>query len=285
MSEIPSAPVQGGSQLDGGKLNVVGESHRESEARRATEKYFLLDRFNLSGYWTESEFPELVTTVGSRKARSGTQNRTPEADMMEFRATHSATLVIAGFERLARSAEAAAAVSPNQAKAAVAGFIRKDLEDFKQLRERLNSSWRTTATPEVDQAVLEVYGATARVYKEYLDGLGAQPDQMLRATQTLAGHRKTFQDYVPKLEKATGYTSDDGTAASLAFNMRRARSTYMGLAAEAAASKTSKITGVWKVGDFHVRDLLDGTAKVQIRNVNLVTKQDFNAALEAWANS
>lgn len=281
MSESPSEQGQPRSKLIPNQLNVVGESHDESGQRREAEQKFCQAMTGLAKYWTESEFPELQRPIGSRKIRPEAANRTPEADMMEFRATHSAALVIAGFERLARAAHSTAAVPPDQAKAAVGSFIRDDLAEFKELQERLKRSWRKTASPTVNDLVQEVYDTTGMVAQEYQRGLGSEPAKMLQATQVLADHDTTFRGFVSKLEHVIGQGySEDGTAASLAFKMRVARSTFMGLAAEASSE-----LGVWKVGDLHVTDLLNRTARIQIRRMNLVSKKDFNDEFDVWMKS
>jgi hypothetical protein len=60
--------------------------------------------------------------------------------------------------------------------------------------------------------------------------------------------------------------------------MRVQRSKSMGLAAG-----YSTRTGVWKVGDFHVADLTNGTVKiVTTRPINIVTREAFNTEFEAW---
>jgi hypothetical protein len=43
--------------LIAGKLNLAGEFHSESNARRPAEQRFCADRARSADYWTEAAFP------------------------------------------------------------------------------------------------------------------------------------------------------------------------------------------------------------------------------------
>jgi hypothetical protein len=99
---------------------------------------------------------------------------------------------------------------------------------------------------------------------------------------TATGHDRltaiTLRTLVPALEKVVGApASPDRDAGALARYMRLQRSSFMG-----SAAGLSKQTGVWKIGDLHVADLMDGTVKVDTSRMNLVRKEDFDVEIEAW---
>ena len=81
------------SVLVRGKLNVVGETHTESDPRRKDEKRFALAMTG-GGYWTEAELLDQQQQVGARRqrVRQGPANDDQPADLMEMRAAHAAGL-------------------------------------------------------------------------------------------------------------------------------------------------------------------------------------------------
>ncbi len=262
-----------------GKLNVVGETHNESDLRRDLEKEFCAEKTLTTNYWTEAKFPDLQQQVGTRKTRGGQAQGDPTADLMEFRAAHSAAYLIAKFEKLADEAHRVATTGPTSAQAEIRTFLDKNLRDFIKIRDRLQNSWRQTTSDTVNTAAQAVFTNVESAQKAYLAALnGATLDQQLRATQALADNREALRALVPPLEKAVGQPySPDRNGATLAHTMRVQRSGFMGLAAV-----VSKQVGVWKIGDLHVTDLTDGTVKVDTSRMNLVTKEDFEHELEAW---
>src|SRR5689334_17517925 len=80
--------------LVSGKLNVVGETHNESDLVRPAEMLFALAKTGSANYWTEAEFLDLYQPVGSRAGRGGQeQAEAAQADLL-YRAAHCAALVI-----------------------------------------------------------------------------------------------------------------------------------------------------------------------------------------------
>ena len=265
-------------------LNVVGETHTESNSRRAAEQRFAFEKTDSHNYWTEADFPDLHQKLGIRSVRGGQgeSQGNPAADLMEFRAAHSAAMLIVRFEELAGEALRVAATTPSEsATRAVLAFIDVNFRSFIQFRDRLNRSWRTTGSPEVNAAVSAVYEKVESVGKTYLAAFRDAPlDQRLKATKVLAGNCDALRGLVPPLAKAAvgEYPPADSNAAALAREMRTERSKYMGLAAVFMKQER----GVWKIGNLHVADLTDGTVKVDVSQFNLVSKEDFNQEFEAW---
>ena len=263
-----------------GKLNVVGESHNESDLVRDEEKRFCFKNTQSTNYWTEAEFLDLQVKVGIRKDRGGQQPGDPAADLMEFRAAHSAAFLIAKFEKLANDAATVAATTPESAVlTAVHSFVDVKFRDFITLRDRLARSWRPTTSNAVNSAADAAFTNVENARKTYFTAIrNATPGQQLAATRALVDNRDALRALVPPLEKAVGQPySPDRNAATLAHNMRVQRSSFMGLAAV-----VSEQIGVWKVGDLHIADLMDGTVKVDTSRMNLVTKEDFTLEFEAW---
>jgi hypothetical protein len=190
---------------------------------------------------------------------------------MEFRAAHSAAILIVKFEELAGKA-----LQVTEAGPGATTFVNATVPEFFQVRDRLNRSWETTKSPDVNQAVKAVYDSVAKVEAAIHN---AASD--LKVAQALANNREPFRGLVPPLEKVVGtLPSANRNAAELARDMRKQRSIAMGFAAG-----LTKQLGVWKIGDLHIADLTDGTVKVNASWVNFVTKEDFNREFEAWQQS
>lgn len=257
------------------RLNIVGEDHEESRDRRILERQFSAATTLSANYWQEAEFLDLNQAVGSRKPRSGPA-RSAGADLMEFRAVHGAALLLGAYEKMTKKAQE---VVEKPTEAAVQGFIDVQIPEFVAIRDNINRRWRPSETDAVNQAVQAVYDTAQRVYQSYLNGVnGAAADKKLANTKILADNATILRSLVPPMAKAVGFPDPpDNDAAVLAKNMREERSKFMGLAAG-----LSKVTGVWKVGDLHIVDLLSGAVKIDTSRINIVTKETFNTELKAW---
>jgi hypothetical protein len=273
-----------------GKLNVVGENHAESGPRRDLEKAFAKEMTGNANYWTEADFLDLHQKVGIRKMRGGQgQAKNPGADLMEYRAVHGVAMLIDGFDKLCDEASRVAGISDNSAKAAVTAFVTVNVKAFLNRRKRIVGTWEPTVSDSLDDAVqavfdnvnaavLAVYDKTYNVLNLYLDLVAheAAVDMQLAFTQDLANERAAVDALLPPLLTAAGVPQTDNPVA-VANDMRKQRSAYMGL----ATTVTDQV-GVWKIGDLHIQDLMDGTVNIDMSRANFVTRDDFNQAYEAW---
>ena len=268
------------------KLNVVGENHKESGARRTAEMWFAKEMTGSENYWTETKFPDLHLAVGSREKRGGQgQAKAPIADVMELRAAHGVAMLINAFDNLCDGASSVAKEGDNAynsdkaAKAVVLAFLRVNMQAFVDFKDRVVGTWEPTASPNVNQAVQAVYDNIGEVLAMCFKDLRAHkaaPKLQLQAIGILANKRATIDALLPPLLTAVG-EPPAANVGELADEMRARRSTFMGLAAG-----MSKQLGVWKIGDFHVDDLKDETVKIDMSKANFVSKDDFNQEFEAW---
>lgn len=259
------------------KLNIVGETHTESNARRDAERQFCLAKTGSANYWTEADFPDL-----GQGGQQVTQFD-PAADLMEFRATHGAAMLIDKFDKLGDEGVTVSATPVRSAAPAISTFDGK-VRDLMLVRERIDRSWRPSSQ-EVDKAVRDVHDAVERAYQKYDAAFrNASTEQRLKAVRDFTNSRVDLRDLVPALAAAVGVSLSDGRdAAELAKYMRKQRSTFMGLGA--VFSQRAKRVGVWKVGDLHIADLLNGTSNVRANEINIVTKADFNQEFAAWQSN
>jgi hypothetical protein len=274
-------PILPASPLVGGKLNVVGEDHAESGARRRLEKVFVADMTGDPNckYWTEADFPDLRNDIPGRKKKAGTAQADPAADLMEFRAVHGVSMLIASFDTLCDVAARVAAITDNRSGKAIALFLTGYFTKFVEKRKRIVGTWEPTLTPDVNSAVNAVYAAVGNALVAYVTAVKANKHdvaQLRVATQALASNRGAVDALLDPLLAAVGvpHTDDPG---ALATEMRKQRSAAMGIAAHLSSQ-----TGVWKVGNRHVKDLQDEEIKVDMSKANYVTKDDFNQAFNAW---
>jgi hypothetical protein len=254
------------------KLNIAGETHTESDTRRAEERQFCSSKTGSADYWTENDFPDLPLG-GQQQAHAE-----PGADLMEYRATHGAAMLIIKFDKLGDEAINVSATPVNSAAAAIGAF-NTEVRELMQFRDRVDGSWRPSSDA-VNSAVQAVYDNVKSAYQAYdAARRNALAQQQLKAVRDFANSRIGLRDLVPALADAAGARlADKRDAAELAKVMRRQRSTFMGLGAVFSKRKA----GVWKVGDGHIQDLTDGTSKIDRSRINIVTKKEFNEELAAW---
>src|SRR5215510_7302621 len=114
------------------KLNIVGETHTESKPRIDAEKQFCLKKTGSTNYWTEAEFPDLAL---ARHQRGQQQVKgDPAADLMEFRATHGAAMLIDKLDKLGDEAVNVSAIPVKSAVEPVGAFNKK-VREFIQVRD------------------------------------------------------------------------------------------------------------------------------------------------------
>lgn len=125
----------------------------------------------------------------------------------------------------------------------------------------------------MNSAVKDVFESVERIEKAFLVAVRTA-NKRRKALEFLRDASGPVTQLAAPLAKAVGFPG----STNLAHEMRVARSTMMGLAAELSGQK-----GVWKVGDLHVADVLDGTTHTQQVKANYESKDDFNTELLAWA--
>jgi hypothetical protein len=260
-------------------LNVVGENHPESNARRALEKQFVLETIGSTNYWTENEFKD---QYGGRVTKDSTKKKEygEGADLMEFRAAMATAFLVVAFEGLCDEAGRVGAITDDTAGAALTAFVTVNVANFAETKEILARKWTTTPTDEVNTAVQAIGNAIDTVlglYKEIMQKATAHGSikHQLQATTILAGKRAQVTAFLPQLCVAVGVPGSTN-AETLYKLMIEERSKYMGLGASFAGQ-----TGVWKVGDHHIRDLMN-ELNVDTSHAHIVSREDFNKEFEAW---
>jgi hypothetical protein len=276
-------------------LNVVGELHTESGARRDLEKEFISSTLGPdAGYWTEADFPaeDWQPTSMSRVPRQrGADATQPAADLMEFRGAHGTAILIGDFTRLCDEATRVGADGASGTPA-IAAFLQENLRAFVNRKKRVQSTWTATATDElpesgrdqfvkVNEAVEAVYaaidGALQQLVTQMKSAMASGSVQEQRAAlQALGASRDAVAGLAQPLAAAVG-SSDTTEASELSADMRLERSKYMALAAQ-----MSNLKGVWKVGDGHVSDLIEGRVNVETSRANIVSRETFNKEFDDW---
>lgn len=274
------------SVLVTGKLNVVGEFHNESRARRAEEKQFVLEKIGSGNYWTESQFPDLQAQMGIRDKQE--QGQEDGADLMEYRAVHGAALLIEHSVPLEDAARRLGALKVGELTPEktvvfdklVVTFDQK-VENYRLFVERAGKSVAPTATPEVNKVVDAVFKVVRHACQTYGSASRRTPSELSAAALVVADTLGKLPRFSPLLEQVVGVVpSTGGKTKPLEEEMRTQRSKSMGLAAV-----FSQEVGVWKVGNGHLEDLVNGRVKVDMTKVNFVTRDAFNQEFDLWRSS
>jgi hypothetical protein len=204
-----------------GKLNVVGETHNESDARRVAEMQFSLAKTGSANYWTEAEFLDAYQRFGDRRPRGGQDQAQddPAAADLQYRAAHCAALVIVTFEELANEADRVAAALPTSATptAALRTFADGKIRAFIQARDLLAAGWEKTQSEVVNAAAEAVYTNVKAALATYFAAIrNAPPGQQVAATKALAGNRVALGALAAPLAQAVSATPPTADAATLA---------------------------------------------------------------------
>jgi hypothetical protein len=258
--------------LIAGRLNLAGEFHSESNARRPAELQFCTARAGSTDYWTEAAFP--VVPEGGNYANTG--NAT--ADLMEYRAAHGAALLVGKLDKQGDLAINASGMKTKDAAQPVAD-VNTEVQALRALRAAVALTWQGS-NQQVNDAVWAIYHQVDQALGAYDSTFpGASlPDQQ-KAIRTFFNNRVELRDLLPALATAVGAAMPDNrSGVQLSDWMRFQRSRFMGL----AAVHSGKKKGVWKVGEGHIQDLVSKKANVQMTGINLVSRQDFNDEFAAW---
>lgn len=262
------------------RLNVVGETHTESDPRRASERAFSLARTGTANYWTEAEFPDLHMAVSGRRGRGQPQPQgSASADLMEYRAIHAAALLVAQYDRTAQAArvlaESTALKTPSEGNGLppeLRTFLDVDLRKLVKYKERVRKAWTATQSQGVNQAVQHVFEYVEKIVTLFMETMRTASERR-KALLFLHSANDLLKSHAAPLAAAGGVPG----STDVARDMRIARSRSMGLAAELSSQK-----GVWKVGDLHVADVLDGSTQTLRVKANYERKDAFDTELAAW---
>lgn len=255
-------------------LNLAGEDHAESKPRRDKERAFCEAKTGSPDYWTEAEFPNWP------KDEQYASTGDPAADLMEYRATHGAALLVARFYSLGDQAIGVSALDLSKAPPEVTAFNTK-VQNLKLLRDRIDKAWRASSS-QVDAAVRAVYAAAEKAFTDYDAAFtNATTGKQQVAIRDFGNRRVDLRKLVPALTAAVkAKIKDNSDAAALAAYMCVQRSNFMSLGA-----KLSNRTGVWKVGEGHIEDIKSGRSTVHMPEINVVTQAEFNQEYEVWKSS
>ncbi len=269
------------------KLNVAGEDHDESGARRGAEARFTTEETG-GKYWTESDF--LVTISIPQEGISGQVEADPLL-LQWFNGLQFLSDFIEGFRQnilaLFTSSVEWSIEDFKDKVNLVSGTTRNMLDTFEKLRSqdptqrKLLNQQNNISTIEKILAQAEVI-QRIRVAEASFRGKAAQLASLLRQADP-STHRdlvkKNFNvtDELDVLIRGVEILKD---AADFKLN-RRQVSFVRSLNMADAAQKNHTAIGVWKIGEQHAQDIKQGW---QNATFNLLTQAEFNALLIEWAS-
>lgn len=231
--------------LSKGKLNVIGENHNESDARREQERTFVMDETSGGDYWEEEQFKIVV------------QGQETEADPLIYK-------VLADMHRI-----------ETLARHAIIKIKEEDKDTAEEKRTKMNNMARLAhaqwshieGIPYTGNLSAEQVETRDKLMKERVQKM----DDCVTAVNNVCDGSLNADKAAPTVKAFT--TTMKGVMEEPKLN--KLRSKAMHEAAEGAAAKK----GAWKVGDFHISDietLLEGAAP----GYNLMTRGEFNDELK-----
>ncbi|MEA3157889.1 MAG: hypothetical protein QOK44_5478, partial [Betaproteobacteria bacterium] len=264
------------------RLNVVGETHSESEPRRGQEKEYT-NQVTKGGYWLEQEF----------KYSAGADDKASEApgDPVDLRIT----------QRLVQLNEYTDLVIKNIDDLDNKGFpgsieqqrlvIRDSVVQLGVPTANLPYELGREGAPKAVAYQLEG-GKTvdAAGLKDLMQLILADAGKMLQELAAVALDAATQRESKlaqPAIEKLRSKVADHKQTigkwprvkiTETRQQVREQRSAVMA----AAASREAARKGVWKIGELHVHDMLQDEKAADKRAFELTTKDEFNQELAAY---
>lgn len=258
------------------KLNVAGEHHPESDARRVHEKEVAAAKTGSTAYWTESQFKE--TSVSDKPA-----------DPYSLRYEHLLKLGKAAVDPVATLGKAEFLAEFNfgefgniaLVEAAMKEFYADDLEEYGQRIEMYGDrTIRAIWVAGLRRIVLlhcgkvkTLVGQFAAACSTNVSGMVAidytNLEAMVDASNPLQKSLSEILEGLDEMKKALAQADTDFHLSTR--NISAERSAAMHASAQTRAAEK----GLWKVGNQHAADM----AGMGSRNYNLLTRDEFNAEL------
>lgn len=262
-------------KLESGKLNLVGEDHEGSKARRGEEKAMVQEEYGFSAdqYWQENTFKYNASGV----AKSG--------DSLVHLVLQSAAFLLEDFEfmkKRIRHTQEALDQAPDQFDATVDAAVDtliEEMEDANKERKELELAAdkldKANEHPDVVDLVDEIANhidITLSYYIEEIENDRTTTLPMLKkSVESIEEHLQALlKDY----DVATAGTDQVST------QIVHERSLGMYIAAQEAAEKNNT-TGVWKIGDTHAGDM-DGVQNFDSQHLTVTPLNEFDAELKGW---
>jgi hypothetical protein len=256
--------------LETDRLNVVGEDHTESKARRRAERV-VTGQVTGGGYWTEDEF---TVGVGVRSVR---------ADPHTYRFLSSLQHIAARCQILAEARNPLGDVGNNVTLARLT-FV--GVSPLIALAEGFWASARGVPYPSFDSNQFGFNPLPIGKVRTRDALMAGRYEELRRLKSAL-----TLLSSFPVTPLPVSGFNMTGTAGIALQTLRDAREAMVenlmsiadfdrlrSGAMHEAAQLRSRTRGVWKIGEVHVQHILRDPGFAQ-RDYNLVTQVDFNNAL------
>ncbi|OJJ16775.1 hypothetical protein BKI52_33255 [marine bacterium AO1-C] len=247
------------------RLNVVGETHDESNARRVEEKAFCKEQTGSSNYWGENQF---------RAKHSYTNSKVPFADPFVLRIDQFISFAIQYCEEMKESAKEWKS-NLAMGKLSSVYMALKGLKDTLKLMDDKQDGFELSTTQKSEYAPLKqeiddnmhlIASVNASV-KEY------QYDE--EKLESFVKGDGLFLEFEAWLNSLTDFRDLKDLYGKQEFSeLSREISQQRSEAMHEAANRRNKAKGVWKIGEKHRQDL-EGKAD---KKYNLVSKEEFYKA-------
>ncbi len=278
-----NAPLQR-QGIKAGKLNVVGESHPESNPRRDSEKQFVATKgFGPNAYFKENEYKYKITQINTVLGASsflglvGFGETTTEhfGDPAILRVekrigdTKEKLLPIAAVFRAGKVPPSFA----NLGDIVIAwnGFTKYGIaEELKQIQLTMGELLKVSGEEKHATSLIQLYGLVDKSRQYY-----ATRDPVLVVPADVVKFETLWQQIEFEFTKAI----KGGKPLAPVDKVDKERSTAM----DKAATHSAVTPAVWKIGQDHVKDIkADKGYNAAALRYNLVTRGEFNAEFLPW---
>lgn len=272
-----AAPLQL-QKLQRGKLNVVGEHHSESNARRPLERD--LARTEVGGeYWTESEFRTRGKKVLEFFTAGSPQDVRAFGDRLDLRMAESLHYVKAGKDAFMRYW--GEWITQNQTDEELVP-IKAALQDMLvQCKTHLNEAKRLLALTATNEESKGYDQGTVVIMNQISRDLETAIEVFLKYSEIWKTYKLADLIVFRFGTKFGGEFSDLADllavyAGNIGGKTRSATSKLRSDGMDAGATAGSGQTGVWKIGYEHVDDIRGKMGEGEEKNYVLIDHDEFN---------
>jgi hypothetical protein len=279
-------------------LNVVGEDHVISGRRRTAEQFFVLDKIGTGSYWLEQRFPGRPSDYQKLDSTRVLPERITDllagvneefladADPPAYRAAGAVADLTDRAQRVAQAAKEVANGPGGRLDRWLAeGIVDTRVRYLAEAIGREVSAGLHSRAGEVYRILDRTIAELSAIVKAW-NSAGEGSTERSRVAHEVVVLSERLQKRIPGLAELVGVRNvPDAIQLDRAIRIKRSQSMML----SAMLSDVSR--GVWKIGEAHIRDLLDGSAQVDLalslggaglNRVNIVTRDEFEAGFAAW---
>lgn len=264
-------------ELSNDKLNIVGEKHNEEDdTRRADEKKLATEKAG-GGYWTEHEFrgKDPRGTLAKLFGKGAPPGPIDGPDLVFEGEVAAGVKIIDTLKKTYGLIQAAEALRAEAEK-------KTDAKQVERFEDEIYDLTEDRIKPHIFRIGYAIKTAQANAEKNKLKP-SKEVASLLETIQLVLGNMSTkglpnkdFENSVGDLEFLAGDLKKAGIRTWAENHLVRSQNMLAG------GEKAAAMKGIWKIGDGHIEQILNGEVKgEEKKQANYITRADFDETYPA----